>query len=159
MRSTGGLQWDYFNSNQALLLDKIYKFEDKTFELGGKASEDIFGDRNTVAVHTTCYEQKSKVMGLKVRTVRAYVSTLVQHNTTEHIITKQLSTEVNLTTNHTPEHHNITKHNITLHKNIINATQYNTHHTTHRLLTHSGIQSTTIRTEEPSQRNFFSTIG
>ena len=74
MRGTGGLKWEYFDSDQAILLDKIYKFEDKTFELGGKASEEIFGGRNTVAVHTTCYEQKSKVMGLKVCTVRVYVS-------------------------------------------------------------------------------------
>ena len=66
MRSIDGLKWNYFDSNAALLLDKIYKFEDKTFELGGQASEIIFGARNTVAVHTTCYEQKSKVMGLKV---------------------------------------------------------------------------------------------
>ena len=66
MRSTRGLKWDYFEPNSAQLLDKIYKFEDKTFELGGEAALKIFQKKNVIAVHTTCYEQKSKVMGLKV---------------------------------------------------------------------------------------------
>ena len=66
MRSTQGLKWGYFSSDSAKLLDKIYKFEDKTFELGGEAALKIFEKKNVLAVHTTCYEQKSKVMGLKV---------------------------------------------------------------------------------------------
>ena len=66
MRSTQGLKWGYFSSDSAQLLDKIYKFEDKTFELGGEAALKIFEKKNVLAVHTTCYEQKSKVMGLKV---------------------------------------------------------------------------------------------
>ena len=68
MRSTQGLKWGYFSSDSAQLLDKIYKFEDKTFELGGEAALKIFEKKNVLAVHTTCYEQKSKVMGLKVMT-------------------------------------------------------------------------------------------
>jgi len=34
-------------------------------ELGGEASGAILSGRGAVAVHTTCYEQKSKIMGLK----------------------------------------------------------------------------------------------
>jgi len=34
-------------------------------ELGGLASNDILRGRGAVAVHTTCYEQKAKIMGLK----------------------------------------------------------------------------------------------
>ena len=69
MKSIRGLHWAYFKTDSAVLLDKLYKFEDKTFELGGNASFNIFKDRDTIAVHTTCYEQTSKVMGLKVLTL------------------------------------------------------------------------------------------
>ena len=69
-----------------MLLDKIYKFENKTYELGGEAALSVMNstliknnkrvrrrkgkmpepERGTaVAAHTTCYEQKAKVMGLK----------------------------------------------------------------------------------------------
>jgi hypothetical protein len=34
-------------------------------ELGGEASDGLLGARGAVAVHTTCYEQKTKIMGLK----------------------------------------------------------------------------------------------
>jgi hypothetical protein len=68
-------------------LDKIYKFDNKTYELGGEAAVAVMNStviqnpvkrlRNkdgklivqrsvAIAAHTTCYEQKSKVMGLKV---------------------------------------------------------------------------------------------
>ena len=67
MRQSRNLKWNYFPENSAQLLDKIYKFEDTTFELGGMAAINILQiKKNTIAVHTTCYEQKSKVMGLKV---------------------------------------------------------------------------------------------
>ena len=66
MKQIGGLHWAYFKKDSAVLLDKIYKFEDKTFELGGAAASNIFTEKETIAVHTTCYEQKTKVMGLKV---------------------------------------------------------------------------------------------
>ena len=67
MRQSRHLKWNYFPENSAQLLDKIYKFEDTTFELGGMAAINILQiKKNTIAVHTTCYEQKSKVMGLKV---------------------------------------------------------------------------------------------
>lgn len=66
MRQTPGLNWDYFPKGAAQLLDKMYKFDNKTFELGGEASDSAFKSKGAIAVHTTCYEQKSKVMGLKV---------------------------------------------------------------------------------------------
>ena len=67
MKSIPLLKWSYFPSDSAVLLDKIHKFEDKSFELGGEAAAKLFNKKNSVAVHTTCYEQKSKVMGLKVK--------------------------------------------------------------------------------------------
>lgn len=48
-----------------MLLDKIYKFEDKTYELGGVAAAQVLDRKGAYAVHTTCYEQKTKVTGLK----------------------------------------------------------------------------------------------
>ena len=62
-----GLRWEYLPSKQVVLLDKIYKFDHvTTYELGGAAAVRVLHDRGVDAVHTTCYEQKSKVMGLKV---------------------------------------------------------------------------------------------
>lgn len=50
-----------------MLLDKIYKFDKiTTYELGGMAAVQVLHEKGVDAVHTTCYEQKSKVMGLKV---------------------------------------------------------------------------------------------
>lgn len=56
-----GLNWRYFD--KTVLLDKVYKFQTKTIDLGGPISADILKD--TIAVHATCYEQKSKILGLK----------------------------------------------------------------------------------------------
>ena len=64
MKSTG-LHWAYWPRKRAPLLDKVFKFENKTFELGGEAAVRWFGTTGTVAVHTTCYEQRTKMMGLK----------------------------------------------------------------------------------------------
>jgi hypothetical protein len=61
------LRWEYIPEESAVLLDKIYKFDKiTTFELGGEAAERVLHEKGAYAVHTTCYEQKSKVMGLKV---------------------------------------------------------------------------------------------
>eukprot|EP01035_Chromulina_nebulosa_P019036 gene19036-24856_t len=60
-----GLKWKYFPMNKTILLDKIYKFQDQTYELGGLAAVKTLSSYGAVAVHTTCYEQKMKVMGLK----------------------------------------------------------------------------------------------
>ena len=60
-----GLKWSYFKVHNAVLLDKIYKFESTIFEIGGNAADGMFSKKGTIAAHTTCYEQKTKVMGLK----------------------------------------------------------------------------------------------
>lgn len=60
------LRWEFIKQESAVLLDKIYKFEHlTTYELGGEAAVQVLQDRGAAAVHTTCYEQKTKVMGLK----------------------------------------------------------------------------------------------
>lgn len=81
-----GLKWDYFNGT--VLIDKVYKFKTKNIELGGDITESILNNEKittkmndndkryydniylslpniTVATHTTCYEQRSKIHGLK----------------------------------------------------------------------------------------------
>lgn len=58
----------------AVLLDKIYKFEhNTTYELGGEAALEVLQAKGAVAAHTTCYEQKTKVTGLKVKRYREMV--------------------------------------------------------------------------------------
>ncbi len=64
-RHAFGLRWTYVDEQAAVLLDKIYKFDGKTYELGGEAALQMLNERGAFAVHTTCYEQKTKVMGLK----------------------------------------------------------------------------------------------
>lgn len=87
-RSFFGFKWRYIPEHLAVLLDKIYKFENKTYELGGEAAQAVMNSTvvknnkrprrvkgklvvavergSAVAAHTTCYEQKTKVNGLKV---------------------------------------------------------------------------------------------
>ena len=88
-----GFKWRYIPSSQAVLIDKYFKFADMGIELGGEATQKMFraardpteqfytgkhredlhllaGDdinatSQAVAIHTTCYEQKMKVAGLK----------------------------------------------------------------------------------------------
>lgn len=66
MYSSFGLIWHYIPTQSAVLLDKIYKFQDRSYELGGEAALRVLNDKGATAVHTTCYEQKAKVNGLKV---------------------------------------------------------------------------------------------
>jgi len=61
-----GLKWAYFSDSSTMLLDKVFKFDDNRIELGGTMSEKILKKKSTVAAHTTCYEQNSKMKGLKV---------------------------------------------------------------------------------------------
>jgi len=63
-----GLRWEYFPAHSAVLLDKVYKLQHNMsgYELGGEAAMRVLADKGVSAVHTTCYEQKTKVMGLKV---------------------------------------------------------------------------------------------
>jgi hypothetical protein len=41
------------------------KFVSRTIELGGEAAAILLADQKTLAMHTTCYEHVTKVMGLK----------------------------------------------------------------------------------------------
>ena len=60
-----GFKWGYMANTTAVLIDKVFKFEDMAVELGGEAAVGLLDKRGAVAVHTTCYEQKSKINGLK----------------------------------------------------------------------------------------------
>jgi len=61
-----GLKFKLLPAEEAVLLDKIYKFQHiTTFELGGEAAVQVLQDKGVKAVHTTCYEQKCKVTGLQ----------------------------------------------------------------------------------------------
>lgn len=63
-RGTYGLRFAYFKNSTAALLDKIVQ-KWRGVELGGKPVSDFLEQQKTIAVHTTCYEQRTKVMGLK----------------------------------------------------------------------------------------------
>ena len=87
-----GLRWEYIPQNSAVLLDKIYKFEhNTTYELGGDAAVRVLQQRGATAVHATCYEQKSKVMGLKVITIPIYIYVYIYiyNSISNNIIYKQ----------------------------------------------------------------------
>lgn len=86
-RAQKQLTWAYFDSNTTVLLDKLYKFEDSRVELGGSIAEDILSYRGAVAVHTTCYEQKTKMMGLKA--ANAFWNPLY-YNPQKRTLTKRL---------------------------------------------------------------------
>ena len=66
-RNSRGFRWQFFPNSSAILIDKVWKFVNLSIELGGEVSADILSNLHppTVAVHTTCYEQRTKVMGLK----------------------------------------------------------------------------------------------
>jgi len=64
-RGTFGLRYAYFDNDTAVLMDKMCKFVSRTVELGGEAAATILADQKTLAMHTTCYEHVTKVMGLK----------------------------------------------------------------------------------------------
>jgi len=63
-RGTFGLRYAYFDNSTAALMDKIVQ-KYRNIELGGEAASRMLEDEHTVAMHTTCYEQSTKVMGLK----------------------------------------------------------------------------------------------
>jgi hypothetical protein len=64
-RATFGLRYAYFSNNTAVLLDKMNQFVSRTVELGGVQSASLLTSQKSLAMHTTCYEQTTKVMGLK----------------------------------------------------------------------------------------------
>lgn len=63
-RGENGLRFAYFSSTTAALMDKIVQ-KWRGIELGGNAAAEWLDSRKAIAVHTTCYEQRTKVMGLK----------------------------------------------------------------------------------------------
>ena len=96
-RMSKGLKWRFFPASTAVLLDMMYKFNDPRYELGGTAALSLLQPSNKTnamskrhkmgektkdvgqvsdpvhAVHTTCYEQKNKVNGLKVSSNILYI--------------------------------------------------------------------------------------
>ena len=38
---TGSARWSFIPPSKAVLLDKIFKFETQTFELGGQAADNV----------------------------------------------------------------------------------------------------------------------
>jgi hypothetical protein len=65
-RGTFGLKYAYFSTDTAPLLDKLVLKEGNTMELGGEAIQGWLDAKQSIAMHTTCYEKSTKVMGLKV---------------------------------------------------------------------------------------------
>jgi hypothetical protein len=65
-RGTFGLKYAYFSIETAPLLDKLVLREGNTMELGGEAIQGYLDAKQSIAMHTTCYEKSTKVMGLKV---------------------------------------------------------------------------------------------
>ena len=63
-RGTFGLRYAYFSNSTAALMDKIVQHW-RGIELGGESAASMLSAENTLAIHTTCYEQSTKVMGLK----------------------------------------------------------------------------------------------
>ena len=64
-RGTFGLRYGYLNNETGVLLDKMCQHVSRSVELGGLASSTLLTKQQTLAIHTTCYEQTTKVMGLK----------------------------------------------------------------------------------------------
>ena len=59
------MRYAYFPSSAASLLDKLTRATTNTIELGGEAASIVLDGSRTVAIHTTCYEHVTKVLGLK----------------------------------------------------------------------------------------------
>jgi hypothetical protein len=64
-RGTFGLKYAYFSNYTAPLMDKMIMNYGIGMELGGEAIQSFLLQSNAIAVHTTCYEKSTKVMGLK----------------------------------------------------------------------------------------------
>ena len=64
-RGTFALKYAYFSNYTAPLLDKLVLHHGTVMELGGELMESFLLRHHSLAVHTTCYEKSTKVMGLK----------------------------------------------------------------------------------------------
>lgn len=64
-RGTFALKFAYFTTSTAPLLDKFIKQHGNLYELGGELMLQALRAQKALAMHTTCYEKSTKVMGLK----------------------------------------------------------------------------------------------
>ena len=64
-RGTLGMKYAYFGNFTAPLMDKLTLHNGIVHELGGMVIGDLLHRAHSVAIHTTCYEKSTKVMGLK----------------------------------------------------------------------------------------------
>jgi hypothetical protein len=64
-RGTFGLKYAYFTNETAPLMDKLVLNYGNVMELGGELMESFLVNHHSLALHTTCYEKSTKVMGLK----------------------------------------------------------------------------------------------
>ena len=67
-RGEFGLKYAYFSNTTAPLLDKLVLNYGTVMELGGELMQDFLLTQHAVAMHATCYEKSTKVMGLKAST-------------------------------------------------------------------------------------------
>ncbi len=64
-RANFGLKYAYFSNFTAPLLDKLVLNHGNVMELGGELMAGFLHSQKSIAMHTTCYEKSTKVMGLK----------------------------------------------------------------------------------------------
>lgn len=64
-RGEFGLKYAYFSNTTAPLLDKLVLNYGTVMELGGELMQNFLLEKHSIAMHATCYEKSTKVMGLK----------------------------------------------------------------------------------------------
>lgn len=64
-RGTFALKYAYFSNNTAPLLDKAVLKQGLQLELGGEIMQNFLEEHHSIAMHATCYEKSTKVMGMK----------------------------------------------------------------------------------------------
>jgi hypothetical protein len=64
-RGTFGFKYAYFDNFSTPLLDKLVLNHGTHMELGGEHMGSLLDKYKSLAIHTTCYEKATKVMGLK----------------------------------------------------------------------------------------------
>lgn len=60
-RGTFGLKYAYLSNNTAPLLDKVILHNSHFYELGGEVVQQLWFERQSMLIHTTCYEKSTKV--------------------------------------------------------------------------------------------------
>lgn len=64
-RGTAAMKYAYYDNNTAPLLDKLVLKHGNVMELGGELLAKFLAEKGTIAMHATCYEQSTKVHGLR----------------------------------------------------------------------------------------------